>query len=161
MRPDDIAPVIGIADALREAPHWPPEIYARALNPGAFPARIALVAESPGTTIVGFSVTVLIPPQAELETIAVAQEARRQGIATGLFVELLAILKQREITEVMLEVRESNHAARSLYPSLGFVETGRRGAYYSDPKEDAILFARPVGLSGADARGGQPKNESE
>jgi len=145
MRPDDIGAATAIADALNQAPHWTPETYAYALDPAAVPTRIALVADSPNTSVAGFAVTVLIPPQAELETIAVAKDVQRQGIATQLLTELIAILKQREITEVMLEVRESNHTARSLYRSLGFVETGRRSGYYSDPKEDAILLERSVG----------------
>jgi ribosomal-protein-alanine N-acetyltransferase len=92
----------------------------------------------------GFLITVLIPPQAELETIAVAKHTHRQGIATRLLTELLSMLQKKQITEVMLEVRQSNYAARGFYDSAGFAETGRRTGYYSDPKEDAILLSRPV-----------------
>jgi ribosomal protein S18 acetylase RimI-like enzyme len=57
---------------------------------------------------------------------------------------LLTSLREAEITKVMLEVRASNHAARGFYACAGFVETGRRPGYYSDPEEDAILLARQL-----------------
>jgi len=148
MQPADIERVIEIALSLEGAPRWPRDIYARALHPGAVPSRIALAAENSERQLLGFLVAVLIPPQAELETIAVAKGSQRQGIAARLFMELVANLDYRQIAEVMLEVRQSNHAARSFYRSLGFFETGRRPGYYSDPKEDAILLQRPVASAG-------------
>jgi len=144
MRLEDIDRVFEIAQTLDEAPGWPRDLYVRALFPGAVPERIALAAENSEFQLVGFLVAVLIPPQAELETIAVAKEAQKQGIATRLFTEMLAILSRRQISDVMLEVRQTNDAARSFYRSVGFFETGRRPGYYSDPKEDAILLQRSV-----------------
>ncbi len=144
MQATDVDQVMAIADGLREAPHWRHNAYLDALNAQAAPARVALVAETPEAGVVGFAVTVLIPPQAELETIAVIAEAQRQGIAKELFSEMIAELKKIPITEVMLEVRESNRAALALYRALGFAETGRRRAYYADPQEDALLLRRSV-----------------
>src|SRR5579864_977355 len=142
MRAEDVGQMVRIADTLDEAPRWAPAHYSRALDPDAAPPRIALVAEDPGGGVTGFVMTVLIPPQAELETIAVAKAFRRQGIARRLMTELIAELKERQILEVMLEVRESNHPARALYAALGFTQTGRRKGYYSGPVEDAILLRR-------------------
>lgn len=142
MRPDDIPQVIEIADALRDAPHWPPMVYVEALGPDAVAPRIVVVADDPEAGIVAFLMTVLIPPQAELESIAVAEKVQRQGIGARLLAELFAVMKTKQITEVMLEVRESNHPARAFYAAAGFTETGRRTGYYSDPKEDAILLRR-------------------
>ena len=148
MRIDDVPHVVAIANSLEEAPHWHPGTYLGALTSDAIPARILLVAEDAVDGIVGFVVTALIPPQAELESIAVAKFAQRRGIARRLFAELIAALKKSEILEVILEVRESNRSARALYASLGFVETGRRTGYYSEPKEDAILLSRSNLLTG-------------
>ncbi len=144
MRADDISPAMRIAAGHLHAPHWPAAVYARALDPESSPPRIALAAELPEGKIAGFLITLLIPPQSELETIAVAKQAQRQGIASGLFKELLAILEDRGITEVMLEVRESNNAARAFYTALLFTEVGRRADYYAEPKEDAILLRRSI-----------------
>ena len=144
MRLGDIPGVMSIADSLPEAPRWPESAYVRALDPEVQPARICLVADDPGADVAGFLITVLIPPQAELETIAVARRAQRRGWGAGLLANLLVRLKDLHITEVMLEVRESNDSARRFYAAAGFRETGCRPGYYSDPKEDAVLLARRV-----------------
>jgi ribosomal-protein-alanine acetyltransferase len=140
----DIPPVIAIADNLRDAPHWRPEVYQDMLDSARSPARICLVAEDAGHRLVGFGVMVLIPPQAELEAIAVTGERQRRGIAGNLWSDLLIELKRFDITEVILEVRESNRPARAFYRASGFVETGRRRRYYADPEEDALLMRREV-----------------
>jgi ribosomal-protein-alanine N-acetyltransferase len=105
------------------------------------PRRVSLVAEDPETGVVGFAVACLVGPQAELETIAVAAESQRRGVARRLLTAMAVELKQAQIREVTLEVRASNHPALALYRSLGFVETGRRPRYYVDPVEDAVLLS--------------------
>ncbi len=142
MLPGDLPQVIDIASSLPHAPRWPAATYLHALHPESRPPRLALVCEHPPSHLVGFLVALLIPPQAELETIAVAQPAQRQDIGSLLVDALFDHLKTRHITEVQLEVRESNVTARAFYASAGFTETARRKGYYSDPKEDAILLSR-------------------
>ena len=144
MVPADIPPVMDIANSLPDAPHWRPEVYREMLGPARIPARICLVAEDSDRQVVGFGVMVLIPPQAELEAIAVIRERQLRGIARNLLSDLLIELKRIDITEVILEVRESNRAAQVFYRGSGFVETGRRRGYYADPQEDAILMKREV-----------------
>lgn len=142
MRPDDLPKVLEIASGLPEAPQWAESAYEKVLDPEAIPARIGLIAEHPETGVSGFAITVLIPPQAELESIAVAADCQRQGIGGHLVSELLSMLRKRGISEVILEVRESNLRARRFYALTGFAETGRRRAYYTQPEEDAILLSR-------------------
>jgi ribosomal-protein-alanine acetyltransferase len=140
----DIPSVTAIANSLPDAPHWRSKVYQDMLDPDRIPARICLVAEDSERRLVGFGVMVLIPPQAELEAIAVTGECQRQGIARNLLSDLLTRLKRFHITEVILEVRESNLAARAFYRSSGFVEAGWRRGYYADPQEDALLMEREV-----------------
>jgi [ribosomal protein S18]-alanine N-acetyltransferase len=144
MRAGDIDDVMALAESLKQAPHWPRDVYEKALVSGAAPERLALVALESESRIAGFVVAAVIPPEAELETIVVAVECQRRGIAGLLFQELVAGLSDRQILEVILEVRESNGPARAFYRSLGFVETGRRRAYYAAPREDALLLRRRV-----------------
>jgi ribosomal-protein-alanine N-acetyltransferase len=139
MTPSDIDRVMEIAESLKEAPSWPRAAFERALDPAAQPRRIALVAEAAGT-VAGFAVASLLPPEAELETIAVASTAQRHGLARRLVAGLAAELGAAQITEVILEVRASNQPAQGLYRGLGFAETGRRARYYHDPVEDAVLM---------------------
>jgi ribosomal-protein-alanine acetyltransferase len=137
----DLDRVIAIAASLREAPQWTRIAYESALASEAQPERIALTAESETSSPVGFAIAVVIPPQAELEIIAVAFEAQRQGVARQLFCALTAELKTRRVTEVLLEVRPSNLAAMSFYRVLGFKQTGARPRYYTEPEEDAVLMS--------------------
>ena len=141
----DIDQVLALAGSLKEAPRWTREVYANAADRHASPQRIALVAEDSQDRLLGFAITLLIPPQAELETIGVAPAAQRKGIASLLFGRMIKELERLQITEVMLEVRESNRAARAFYGSLGFVESGRRQGYYTEPQEDALLLGRACG----------------
>ncbi len=140
--------VTDIARSLSYAPHWPPKVYQGALDPAHRPQRIALVAENPGGLVAGFAIASLIPPQAELESIAVAPEAQRKGIALDLFRVLSTYLQAAKVTEVILEVRASNLPALALYRRLGFAQSGRRPRYYADPEEDAILLSRPLESAG-------------
>jgi ribosomal-protein-alanine N-acetyltransferase len=103
-------------------------------------SALASCAAGESIEVVGFTVASLLPPEAELETIAVASTAQRHGLARRLFVELAAKLVAAQITEVFLEVRASNQPALGLYRRLGFTETGRRVRYYHDPVEDAVLM---------------------
>jgi ribosomal-protein-alanine N-acetyltransferase len=144
MVPADIPQVVAIADSLPDAPHWKFEVYQAMVDPTRTPARICVVADDSDGRVVGLGVMVLIPPQAELEAIAVTEERQRRGIAGSLWCDLLTELKRLHITEVILEVRESNRIAQDFYRASGFFETGRRRGYYADPQEDAVLMKREI-----------------
>lgn len=155
MEARDLDRIFEIARQLPQAPHWPRSAYRDALNSAATPRRVTLVAEvakteifQPERSILGFAVASLVPPQAELETIAVVSEAQRQGLARRLFAALAEELLRAGITEVTLEVRAANLPAIALYRSLGFVEAGRRPGYYADPVEDALLLTLQVATPG-------------
>jgi ribosomal-protein-alanine N-acetyltransferase len=138
----DLDRVIEIAQSLKEAPHWPLAAYQTALDENSEPRRVSLVAEDLETgVVVGFAVACMVAPQAELETIAVAAESQRRGVARRILAALAEELKRLRVREVMLEVRASNQSALALYRSTGFRETGRRPRYYIDPVEDAVLLS--------------------
>jgi ribosomal-protein-alanine N-acetyltransferase len=142
MDPADVERVIEIAQSLKDAPHWPPAVYLAALDPESEPRRIALVAADAETgATAGFLVASLLPPQAELETIAVAPGGQRRGLGRRLLVAMVEELRTEQVTEILLEVRASNDAAFRFYLALGFTETGRRRGYYADPVEDAVLMS--------------------
>lgn len=139
MAPVDLDQVLAIAESLPEAPHWPRPAYLKAIDPQATPRRIALVAAGP-ESIVGFAIASVLPPRAELETIAVAKSHQREGLGWQLLHGLMASLKAENLHEVVLEVRHSNRSAIALYMSTGFLLTGSRPSYYTDPVEDAVLM---------------------
>jgi len=136
---------MAIAEAVPEAPHWPRSAYLNAIDPEATPRRIALVAFGPQPDcVLGFVVACILPQQAELETMAVTTESQRQGLGQLLFHALAAELKTASAHELFLEVRASNRQALAFYFALGFVETGARPSYYTDPIEDAILMCLSI-----------------
>jgi ribosomal-protein-alanine N-acetyltransferase len=122
------------------ASHWREADYARIFAEGS-PSRLALVVEENGS-IAAFLVTSHVGPEWEIENVAVAPEARRRGLGSRLIREFLDKAKQRGAESVFLEVRESNRAARALYAKWGFVEAGRRKAYYTEPIEDAVNYRK-------------------
>jgi ribosomal-protein-alanine N-acetyltransferase len=142
MAPADLDRVIEIERSLELAPHWPRSAWLSALDAHSTPHRIALVAEDPSSyTVVAFAVASLLPPQAELEMIAVAPEFQRRGLAQLLFAAVAEKLRDKQVTEVSLEARASNRPALALYRHLGFQEAARRPRYYADPVEDALLLS--------------------
>lgn len=146
MQASDVDRVLEIAKSLTQAPRWPREMYETAVRPGGAPRRLALVAEEPeSATVIGFAMASMVLPEAELETIGVSSESQRRGVGRRLLEEIGRILAGAGVTKVILEVRESNSAARRLYRAAGFDETGNRPSYYIDPKEDALIMSRMLG----------------
>jgi len=135
----DLDTVLAIAAALPTAPQWARAAYAAALNQAATPRRIALVAEWEHC-LAGFAVASVLAPEGEIESIAVAADAQRQGIGMALLAELLVALAAEGALAIMLELRESNRPAAGLYARAGFREVGRRHGYYRNPREDALLL---------------------
>jgi ribosomal protein S18 acetylase RimI-like enzyme len=85
----------------------------------------------------------LIPSvgEAELLRIAVTPEARGQGLGRKLLRESSEALRGLGISELHLEVRVSNTAARRLYEAEGWLCQGLRKGYYRDG-EDAALYGK-------------------
>lgn len=102
------------------------------------------VAERAGT-VVGYWVGRRIDHEAELANLAVAPEARGQGIGRLLLDDFIKAVGGYARTQIFLEVRVSNAAAIALYRAFGFAEIDRRKGYYSKPVEDALVMARPAG----------------
>ncbi|HEX4029384.1 MAG TPA: ribosomal protein S18-alanine N-acetyltransferase [Terracidiphilus sp.] len=138
----DIDAVLALAATLPEAPHWSREHYSQSVFSTAPLRRIALAAyHTRSREVVGFAIASLIPPEAELETVAVAGPWQRQGIAAHLLAALVHELKVAEVSEVRLEVRVSNQPAIDFYQSQNFKQIGVRDRYYADPEEDALIMS--------------------
>ena len=100
-----------------------------------------MVAERNGE-ILGFLCARVTAGDWEIENVVTDARFRRQGIGAGLMRALLEKWQGGSGATILLEVRESNAAARALYEKCGLLEAGRRRGYYSDPAEDAILYTR-------------------
>ena len=99
-----------------------------------------------GEKLVGYVGSQTVLGETDMMNVAVCPDYRRQGIAEGLILALIADLKARESHCLTLEVRDSNASARALYEKLGFSEIGRRKNYYRNPKEDALILRKEWSL---------------
>ncbi len=96
------------------------------------------------TDLLGYIVTLTLPPECEILNIAVSPSFRRKGIAEKLLSYVTERASEKDCDTLMLEVRESNLAARTLYEKQGFYSVGRRKGYYTNPVEDAILMDKSL-----------------
>jgi len=88
----------------------------------------------------GYLVAWYVMDEGEIANLAVAADARRHGVGGALLDSALAAARARGVTDVYLEVRDSNAGARALYASRGFVQIARRRRYYRRPTEDALVL---------------------
>ncbi len=168
----DLDAVLALERATENAPHWPPSAYAALLDSTA--AQRCLIVACAQGSLLGFAVGLLHPttghpaphgpsPQdatnrvaqlrvAELESVVVAANARRAGIARALCRSVLDWCRSHGATEAVLEVRAASAAAVALYTGLGFTLVARRPRYYRDPEDDALLLRLqvPVGPEAQD-----------
>jgi len=108
--------------------------------------RVAFLIADAGGVVRGYVVAWFVLDEGEIGNLAVADEARRQGIGARLLDGAIAAVRTADVDSLYLEVRDSNAAARALYASRGFAEVGRRREYYRRPKEDALVLR--LALSG-------------
>ena len=116
--------------------------------------RVRFLVAEEGGRVVGHAVLWWTADEGELANLAVAPEARRQGVATRLLDRILEEARANRLRSVFLEVRASNEGARALYRERGFREVGRRRDYYSRPREDALILHLELGAGGPET--GEP-----
>ncbi len=107
----------------------------------------ALVAVEDDDELAGYAVAWGVYDQGELANLCVTPEHLGSGLGARLLEEVLARMEARGITQVFLEVRESNARARRFYERHAFREVGRRRRYYVEPDEDALVLYKPLGAA--------------
>jgi len=145
--PDDIPTIRALEQQAESAAHWAEREYDALFAPDA-PTRIALIAvdEADIGHVRGFVIARCALDDWEIENVVVVREAQQLGVGTKLIRELLRRAHAAGVISVLLEVRESNLAARKLYERLGFSSEGRRRNYYHEPMEDALLLRISVAV---------------
>jgi len=109
-------------------------------------AEFTTLLDSPFAILVegnhGFAMGRVVAGEAELLTIAVRPDARRNGEGRDMLRKLLCEAISRGADRMFLEVAADNTPAILLYESLGFARTGRRKGYYSGPNgaTDALTY---------------------
>ena len=80
----------------------------------------------------------------QINGVAVSLKYRGRGIGLASLNRVVELRCELGAANIVLEVRRSNTAARSLYRRLAFKEAGQRDAYYSCPIEDAVMLSRSL-----------------
>jgi [ribosomal protein S18]-alanine N-acetyltransferase len=134
----DLPALLGLERNVPSAAHWAEQQYADIFSDVS--QRLCLVIVD-GAVLHGFLVAHRVGPEWELENIVVDPTSQQRGFGSGLIRRLVDEAQLQAAEAIFLEVRQSNAAAGRLYAKYGFVESGRRKSYYSDPQEDAILYS--------------------
>jgi ribosomal-protein-alanine N-acetyltransferase len=95
--------------------------------------RYYLVAQNEKNEIVGYAGAFSpdLGLDADVLTLTVAPEYRRQGIGRALLDQLITWAKMRNAQAIFLEVREGNVEASPLYEAAGFEPISMRSNYYA------------------------------
>lgn len=136
MAKEHLPAVAALEKTCFSADPWSEDLFRAALDN---PAVAILLAQGEDGAVLGYAVLSTVLDEGNLDNIAVAPDARRQGVADALLAALTGFGREH-LARLMLEVRASNVPAVALYEKHGFVSVGRRKNYYTGPKEDAILM---------------------
>ena len=112
----------------------------------------------------------VVAETADVQNIAVISQLRGRGLGSALLRALHEIALQRGAQEVLLEVRESNETAQSLYRRFGYTEIAQRPRYYPDGETAVIMLASlssecdaapAAGSAGVDAGSPRPPSTTD
>ncbi len=138
---DDLDAIMAIENSVFASDAWSPSVMRAELGDQHGYYVVAFRPDSPGEieAYAGLH-SPLREPQADIQTIAVIETARRSGLGRVLMQQLIGQARQRGATDVFLEVRADNPGAKSLYRSLRFEQIAVRPKYYQPDGVDAIVM---------------------
>lgn len=136
MLPDDVGEVKALLDACFGSSAWSEQSILSELEKSDSYCTVAVK----DGVIVGYLAFEQIADEGSIIEVAVRPDCRRQGIAKRLIES--ASDSSEGLSEVFLEVRESNMPAVALYEGLGFERIALRRDYYDAPKENAIIMRK-------------------
>lgn len=138
----DIASICAIQAECRLSA-WTAEGYRSEM---ARPDSIILAARSGSGETLGFVAGRAIPStrgsgsDAEIYNIGVGTAFQNRGIGSTLLRRFIKTTRGLKVERIWLDVRVGNRGAIEFYLNHGFLATGRRKAFYTDPVEDAEIM---------------------
>ena len=121
---------------------WTPENFLHEIHRNPFACN--RVVRSVRGSVEGYASAWMVDREVRINNVAVREDSRRRGLGQALMRHLMDLGRMSGCTVATLEVRPSNSPALKLYAKLGFREVGRRKAYYTDTREDALVLQAPL-----------------
>ena len=121
---------------------WPEEAFRSLMERDGVIVLLASCSAEGGAD--GFILVRAVAGEGEVLTFCVAAEARRAGLGRALLSAACEAARDYGAREMFLEAGEQNAAALALYRAQGFVEVGRRAAYYHHGNDaaDALVMRK-------------------
>lgn len=141
LAPEDVPAVLDIERQCYSHP-WSESVFL-----DCFKANYRLWGVCHGGLLVGYGVVAYLVDEAHLLNICVHPNARGEGVGRYLLRHVVATSAHEGMSQLLLEVRVSNHAAIALYQHEGFHEIGQRPGYYpaANGREDARVLMLALG----------------
>jgi len=132
----DVDAVLAVEQQIHSHP-WTRGNFIDALNS----ASLCWVHEQ-NNEIVAYAILLAALDELELLDIGVARAQQGKGLGKRMLQELISLAHAQNFKRMLLEVRQSNAAARALYVKTGFTQIGLRRGYYplAGGREDAIVM---------------------
>lgn len=99
----------------------------------------ALVALCDGI-FAGYITYSVVFDEIQIANVATLPEFRRNNVGLSLVKRIISVAKEKNCKIVYLEVRSKNSAAINLYEKCGFIRSGFRKNFYTNPADDALLM---------------------
>lgn len=141
MAPEDVQEVLDIE---RQGYSYP---WSESVFLDCFKDNYRLWAACHGGVLVAYAVVAYMVDEAHLLNICVHPTARGKGVGRYILRHVLTTAAQDGMSQLLLEVRVSNHAALALYLNEGFRQIGQRPDYYpaAAGREDARVLMLVLG----------------
>ena len=88
----------------------------------------------------GYAGMLCVLDEGQICNVAVCPPFRRMGVGEALMQAQREAGNARDLSIMYLEVRAGNTAAQRLYEKMGWEKVGVRRNYYSNPREDGVLY---------------------
>ncbi len=140
MRIEDLNQVMRIEKSVFSHP-WPREAFLAYLFSSK--PNVYIVAEKQNL-LLGYAAAHEKNNKYHLVNMAVKKSWQRTGIGSRLLERIFQLGREKSISEIFLEVRESNQRAIAFYEKHKFIRETLRQNYYTDNNEDAIIMVRSL-----------------
>lgn len=140
MRWWDIAQVQALEEQLFPVDRWSAEQFWSELAQST--RRYVVACDDDGIT--GYAGVFILPPDADVQTIAVSPAAQGHGLGARLLEQLIELAADAGCQQLILEVRSDNASAIGLYERFGFERISSRKDYYAPNVDALVMRLRPL-----------------